>query len=281
MVDQKVAVVTGSSSGIGYETSLLLARNGFHTYATMRNLEKSVNIREIASKERLPLYTVQLDVTDDVSVKNAIDKILRESRRIDILVNNAGYALLGAVEDLSIDELKAQYETNLFGIVRVTQAVLPIMRKQKSGIIVNMSSIGGRVGFPLSPAYVSTKFALEGLSESMSYELEPFGIKVVIVEPGMIKTKFMNGLVIANKALDTDSSSYHKMLQKVQSVLDSMYKNGTLPDEVAKVILRAVTTTTNPDLRYTVGEDAATLLNTRKKMSDAEFHNLMLKNILK
>ena len=152
MADQKVAVVTGSSSGIGYETSLLLARNGFHTYATMRNLEKSVNIREIASKERLPLYTVQLDVTDDVSVKNAIDKILTESRRIDILVNNAGYALLGAIEDLSIDELKAQYETNLFGIVRVTQAVLPIMRKQKSGIIVNMSSIGGRIGFPPSPA---------------------------------------------------------------------------------------------------------------------------------
>jgi NAD(P)-dependent dehydrogenase (short-subunit alcohol dehydrogenase family) len=277
---QKVAVVTGSSSGIGYETSLLLARNGFHTYATMRNLEKSVNIREIASKERLPLYTVQLDVTDDVSVKNAIDKILTESRRIDILVNNAGYALLGAIEDLSIDELKAQYETNFFGTVRVTQAVLPIMRKQKSGIIVNMSSIGGRIGFPLSPAYVSTKFALEGLSESMTYELEPFGIKVVIVEPGMIKTKFMEGLVIANKAIDTASSLYHKMLQKVQSVLDSMYKNGTLPDEVAKVILHAVTTT-NPNLRYTVGEDAATILDTRKKMSDVEFHNLMLQNVLK
>jgi NAD(P)-dependent dehydrogenase (short-subunit alcohol dehydrogenase family) len=277
---QKVAVVTGSSSGIGYETSLLLARNGFHTYATMRNLEKSVNIREIASKERLPLYTVQLDVTDNVSVKNAIDKILTESRRIDILVNNAGYALLGAIEDLSIDELKAQYETNFFGTVRVTQAVLPIMRKQKSGIIVNMSSIGGRIGFPLSPAYVSTKFALECLSESMTYELEPFGIKVVIVEPGMIKTKFMEGLVIANKAIDTASSLYHKMLQKVQSVLDSMYKNGTLPDEVAKVILHAVTTT-NPNLRYTVGEDAATILDTRKKMSDVEFHNLMLQNVLK
>ena len=114
----------------------------------------------------------------------------------------------------------------------------------------------------------------------MSYELEPFGIKVVIVEPGMIKTKFMEGLVIANKAIETASSLYHKMLQKVQSVLDSMYKNGTLPDEVAKVILHAVTTT-NPDLRYTVGEDAATILDTRKKMSDVEFHNLMLQNVLK
>ena len=245
----------------------------------MRNLEQSTNIKEIANKERLPLYTVQLDVNNDVSVKNAIEKILIESRRIDALVNNAGYALLGAVEDLSMDELKAQYETNFFGIVRVTQAVLPVMKKQKSGIIVNMSSIGGRIGFPLNPAYISTKFALEGLSESMTYELEPFGIKIVIVELGMTKTKFMEGLVIANKALDTDSS-YHKMLQKFQSVIVSMYQNGTLPDEVAKVILHAVTTT-NPGLRYTVGEDAATLIDTRKKMSDAEFHNLILQNILK
>ncbi len=178
-----------------------------------------------------------------------------------------------------MDELKAQYETNFFGIVRVTQSVLPVMKKQKSGIIVNMSSIGGRIGFPLNPAYISTKFALEGLSESMTYELEPFGIKIVIVELGMTKTKFMEGLVIANKALDTDSS-YHKMLQKFQSVIVSMYQNGTLPDEVAKVILRAVTTT-NPGLRYTVGEDAATLIDTRKKMSYAEFHNLILQNILK
>src|SRR5919112_3388080 len=184
----RVAVVTGSSSGIGLETALLLARSGFHTYATMRNLEKSKSITEMANTEKLPLQVVQLDVNDDISVKNAIDKIAAaaaaENKRIDVLVNNAGYGLFGSLEDISIEEIKAQFETNFFGVIRVTQQVLPIMRKQHSGTIVNVSSVGGRIGIPVLSAYQSTKFALEGLSESMSYELEPFGIRVVIIEPG-------------------------------------------------------------------------------------------------
>ncbi|HJU85081.1 MAG TPA: SDR family NAD(P)-dependent oxidoreductase, partial [Nitrososphaeraceae archaeon] len=130
----RVAVVTGSSSGIGIETALLLARSGFHTYATMRNLEKSKRITKIANTEKLPLQVVQLDVNDDISVKNAIDKIVgaaaEENKRIDALVNNAGYGLVGAFEDLSLEEIKAQFETNLFGVIRVTQQVLPVMRKQ-------------------------------------------------------------------------------------------------------------------------------------------------------
>jgi len=125
--NHKVAVVTGSSSGIGYATSLMLARNGFLTYATMRNLKKSENIKSLSEKEKLPLKVVQLDVTDDRSVKNAMQSITAESSRIDVLVNNAGYALNGAFEDLAMEELKAQYETNLFGVTRVTQAVLPFM----------------------------------------------------------------------------------------------------------------------------------------------------------
>jgi NAD(P)-dependent dehydrogenase (short-subunit alcohol dehydrogenase family) len=171
MKAQSVALVTCSSSGIGFETALLLARNGFNTYASMRNLEKSKSITEIASKEKLPLQVVQLDVNDDKSVKEAINKIISENHRIDILVNNAGYGLLGALEDLSIGEIKAQFETNFFGVVRVTQQVLPTMRKHKTGIIVNVSSVGGRIGIPGLSAYHSTKFALEGLSESISYEL--------------------------------------------------------------------------------------------------------------
>src|ERR671932_2302506 len=201
MKAQKVALVTGSSSGIGLETALLLARNEFHTYASMRNLEKSKNITEIANKEKLPLQVVQLDVNDDRSVKQAIDKIVAENQRIDVLVNNAGYGLLGALEDLSIEEIKAQFETNFFGVVRVTQQVLPVMRKQNSGgTIVNISSVGGRIGIPGLSAYHSTKFALEGLSESISYELEPFGIKVVLIEPGLIRTNIMNSSIIAKKA---------------------------------------------------------------------------------
>ena len=152
--NQKVAVVTGSSSGIGFETALLLARSGFHTYASMRNLEKSKNITEIASGEKLPLQVVQLDVNDDRSVKDAIDKIVAENKRIDVLVNNAGYGLFGSLEDLSIEEIKAQFETNFFGVIRVTQQVLPVMRKQNSGgTIVNISSVGGRIGIPVLSAY--------------------------------------------------------------------------------------------------------------------------------
>jgi NADP-dependent 3-hydroxy acid dehydrogenase YdfG len=131
---QGVAVVTGSSSGIGFETSLTLARNGFLTYATMRSLEKGATIKTVSEKEKLPIRVIQLDVTDNQSVNNAIQTIVSEAAgRIDVLVNNAGYVLGGAFEDLAIDEIKAQYETNLFGLIRTTQAVLPIMRKQKSG----------------------------------------------------------------------------------------------------------------------------------------------------
>jgi NAD(P)-dependent dehydrogenase (short-subunit alcohol dehydrogenase family) len=192
MKSQKVAVVTGSSSGIGFETALLLARSGFHTYASMRNLGKSKNITEITNKEKLPLQVVQLDVNDDRSVIEAIDKIVAENQKIDVLVNNAGYGLFGSLEDLSIEEIKVQFETNFFGVVRVTQQVLPVMRKQNTGIIVNVSSVGGRIGIPGLSAYHSTKFALEGLSESISYELEPFGIRVVIIEPGVIRTNIIN-----------------------------------------------------------------------------------------
>ena len=159
--NQRVAVVTGSSSGNGYETSLTLARNGFLTYATMRNLNKSENIKSLAEKEKLPLKIVQLDVTDDGSVNNATQSITAESNRIDVLVNNAGYPLSGAFEDLGMEEIKAQYETNLFGVIRVTQAVLPIMRKRKSGTIVNISSVAGRFGFLYCPLIVAQNLQLK------------------------------------------------------------------------------------------------------------------------
>src|SRR5580765_8028038 len=184
--DIKVAVVTGSSSGIGYETSIALARSGILTYATMRNLQKATNLESIRDKEMLPLKIQQLDVTDDASVNKAIQAIVSESGRIDVMVNNAGYGLVGAFEDLSMDEIRSQFETNFFGVVRVMQSVLPIMRKQKFGILVNISSGAGRFGYPSGSAYVGTKFALEGLSESIAYELDQFGIKVILVEPGVI-----------------------------------------------------------------------------------------------
>jgi short-subunit dehydrogenase len=172
-------------------------------------------------------------------VKDAIRAIVSEAKKIDVLVNNAGFGLVGAFEDLSIDEIKDQYETNVFGLIRVTQAVLPIMREQKSGIIVNISSGGGLFGYPGGSAYVSSKFAIEGLSESISYELDQFGIKVVLIEPGFIKTNFSNAIVIAKKAQDL-SSPYSPMIQKVQTSSNEMAKNASSVDVVSKAILKAV-----------------------------------------
>ena len=259
--NQKVAIVTGSSTGIGYETSIALARDGFITYATMRNLKKAENIKSIATKEKLPLHVKQLDVTDDVSVKNAVEAITSETGgRIDVLVNNAGYGLNGAFEDLAMDEIKAQYETNVFGLIRTTQAVLPIMRKQKSGTIVNISSGAGRFGFPGASAYVSTKFAVEGLSESISYELESFGIKVVIIEPGVIRTNFGNGLVVARKSQDPNSP-YSQMMKKIGTSFEELMKNSSSPDLVANVVLKAIKHE-SPNLRYLAGNDVEQWLKT-------------------
>jgi NAD(P)-dependent dehydrogenase (short-subunit alcohol dehydrogenase family) len=276
-IKNKVALVTGSSSGMGFATAIMLARAGIHTYASMRNLKKSKTITELASTENLPLQVVQLDVIDKKSVKEAITKIVTEKERIDVLVNNAGYGLFGSLEDISIEELKAQFETNFFGVIRVTQLVLPIMRKQKSGTIVNVSSVGGRIGLPVLSAYHSTKFALEGLSESMSYELEPFGIRVVIIEPGVIRTNIMNSSVIAKKAQDP-KSPYFSLIQKVENNFKLMMENeSSPPEEVAKVIL-GVVTSENPQLRYTVGNDAATMIQARVSMSDNQFKKMIMQN---
>lgn len=276
----KVAIVTGSSSGIGYATSLLLARNRFHTYATMRNIEKSADIQEIANKERLPLQVIQLDVNDDASIRNSIKRVERENERIDVLVNNAGYGLVGAFEDLSVEEIKSQFETNFFGVIRLTQQVLPIMRKQKSGTIVNVSSGAGRIGFPGMSAYVSSKFALEGLSESMSYELEPFGIKLVIIEPGVIRTNFKKNSVMSEKSLDNSSiSPYSSIIQKIDSSISSIIEHATPPEDVAKAILHAITSN-NPELRYLVGNDMIMMAETKKSMSDEDFRKMMMQSII-
>jgi short-subunit dehydrogenase len=170
--DVNVPLVTGSPTGIGFETSLLLSRNEFHTYASMRNLEKSRKIANIANRDNLSLQVTQLDVNDGTYVKNAINKIVAENGRIDVLVNNASYGLFALVEDLKLDHIKEQFETNFFGVVRLTKEVLPIVRKQRIGTIVNIISIADKVAISLSSAYVATKYALEGFSDSMRYELK-------------------------------------------------------------------------------------------------------------
>lgn len=273
-----VAVVTGSSGGIGYEIVLALARNGFTTFATIRNLGKAGQIESVASKQKLPIHVVQLDVTDDASVQNAIQEVMEKAGRIDVVVNNAAYGLTGAFEDLSIEEIKTEYETNFYGVIRVTQAILPIMRKQGSGRIVNISSGAGRFGYPGGSAYVSTKFALEGLSESMAYELEPFGIKVVLVEPGVIKTNFGSSMILAKRA-QNPSSPYSQMMQRIGASFEQLQKNASDPDLVANIVLQAATSQ-NPELRYLAGKDVEAWVESKRKLSDAEFINSM-KQIMK
>src|SRR5829696_1705836 len=276
-----VAVVTGSSSGIGFETALTLARNGLYTYATMRNLKKATSIKEIANKEALPLKVIQLDVDDDLSAENAIQEIISEKRRIDILVNNAGYGLVGPIEDISIEEeIKPQFETNLYGVIRVTQQVLPIMRRQKSGRIVNVSSIGGIVGYPFSAAYCSTKFALEGLSESLSYELDQFGIKVILIEPALVISDFHNNVkMAAKKEANPDDSPYTQMMQKLFEEYKQVQEQYQIPaEEVANVILNAAILD-NPNPRYLVGKYSEMMKEAKVTMSEIECRNMMKRQL--
>ena len=274
---EKVAIVTGSATGIGFETAIHLAKNGFRTYASMRNLLKADQITKVAKSEDLLLHVIQLDVTDDISITKAINTVINESEKIDVLVNNAGYGLIGSIEDMSVEELKAQFETNVFGTFRVTKAVLPHMRRQHGGSIINISSIAGRIALPLYSAYVSTKFAIEGLSESMAYELEPFGIKVAIIEPGAIKTSFRREQA-AKGSLEV--SPYSSMMQLPSKIVEEMLKHRLDPEEVAKTVIQAIENP-KPKLRYIVGKDAEELIELRRKSADEELFWLVGQSILK
>ena len=269
---EKVAVVTGTSSGIGFETALALARDGYHTYATMRDTTKSNKIKELGQKESLKISVLELDVDNDDSVKVTVKKILDEKQRIDVLVNNAGWGLWGCVEDVSVDEFKTQFETNFFSVIRLIQEVGPTMRKQGSGKIINISSVAGRIGFPASPAYISSKFALEGLSESLRLEMAPFGVDVIIIEPGVIKTNFLNPVRLAKKS--ESDTAYRDITTKVVSGVKMMAEMGTPPKEVADTIVKSINDD-KPLPRYIVGNDASMFLEAKKSKTDIEFENYL------
>ena len=273
---EKVAVITGTSSGIGFETALALAREGYHTYATMRDITKSDKIKEIEKKESLKIDVLELDVDNEDSAKTAIQQILDQKQRIDVLVNNAGWGLWGCVEDVSVDEFRAQFETNFFSIIRLIQEVTPTMRKQGSGTIVNVSSVAGRIGFPASPAYISSKFALEGLSESLRLEMAPLGVNVVIIEPGVIKTNFLNPMKMAKRS--ESDTVYRDITVKVTSGVKMMAEMGTHPKEVADTIVKAIRNE-KPLPRYIVGNDALMFLEARKNKTDIEFENYLKKEL--
>lgn len=271
----KVALVTGSSSGIGLETALSLARDGYTTFASMRNLEKAAELEHAAKKESLPIKVIELDVDKEESIVSAIKKVVTDEGRLDVLVNNAGYGQFGCTEDLTVDDFRKQFETNFFSIVRIIQEIAPIMRKQNSGSIINISSVVGRMGLPGSPAYISSKFALEGLVECLRYELGQFGIKTTLIEPGVIKTNFFNSMKVPESKSDP---KYKTLTDNILAGLKMMVEMGTAPSQVADTVIKAIH---DDEMlpRYVVGTDAAMFMEAKKMKTDLEFEKYMSKEL--
>ena len=259
----KTVLVTGASSGIGYETVKVFQRNGWNVAATMRSPEKSTDLANL-----LNVRCLRLDVTDATSIQTAIDSALQEFGTIDALVNNAGYALIGAFEACSQDQIERQFATNVFGLMQVTRAVLPHFRQQQSGVIVNVASIGGRTAFPIYSPYHATKWAVEGFSESLQYELEPFNIRVKIIEPGPIRTDFYTRSL--DVAKQPGLTAYDNFVKTVLPNLNKAGENGSLPSVTAEVIYRAATDGSNK-LRYPAGGNAGAILLLRKLLPDSWF----------
>ncbi len=257
MAEEKVAVVTGSSSGIGLLTTVELAVNGYRVVATMRNLENRGRLEEAAQKagvrDRLDLR--RLDITEFDTLPGAVDAIVGDHGRIDVLVNNAGFSSAGFGEDMQLHEIRDQLETNFFGNVAMTKAVLPLMRKQKSGHIIQLSSIGGRAAPPILGAYSASKFALEGWSESLRIEVHSLGIRVVLVEPGSYDTDiWTRNVKLAAGALDPASPNKERS-QRFSEFVKKSAKNRRDAREVAKLIV-CIARDPNPKLRYLIGGDA-------------------------
>ena len=256
-------LITGASSGIGKATARLFADDGWNVVATMRNTEDA---GDLASRENVLI--TELDVTKPETIADAVDRALSAYGRIDVLLNNAGYGAYGPLEAFPMERIKRQFDTNVIGLLAVTKAVLPHMRAQKSGTIVNISSIGGQMTFPLGTLYHGTKFAVEGLSEALHYELEAVGIKVKIVEPGMINTDF--GGRSFDFAVDDSMPEYLPVVAGMQTAMGTFGAQASEPELVAEVIRRAATDSTS-QLRHRAGADAEALLSARKAQDDETF----------
>jgi NAD(P)-dependent dehydrogenase (short-subunit alcohol dehydrogenase family) len=267
----KVALVTGASGGIGRETARALAAAGWTVYAGSRTPEA------LAALEPDGPRPVPLDVTDDASMRAAVERVLAETGRLDLLVNNAGYGLYGPLEELDLDDLRRQFETNVIGLIRMCQLVLPAMRRQGRGRIVNIGSMGGVISTPMGGAYHATKFALEAVSDVLRVEVAPFGVDVVLVRPGSVRTGFMP-TILASMPRTGESSPYaaHKrgfaramaFIEQAPGVLE--------PAAVARVIVRAATAA-HPRARYKAGASAYALVALRRLLPDRAWDALMLR----
>ncbi|HDR7243488.1 TPA: SDR family oxidoreductase [Bacillus mobilis] len=263
-MNKKIAIITGASSGFGLLTTLELAKKDYLVIATMRNLNKQEDLISQATKLNLQqnIKIQQLDVTDQNSIHN-FQLYLQEISRVDLLINNAGYANGGFVEEIPVEEYRKQFETNLFGAISITQLVLPYMRVQKSGKIINISSISGQVGFPGLSPYVSSKYALEGWSESLRLEVKPFGIDVALIEPGSYNTNIWEvGKQLAKNQADT-SSPYKEYMDKIQKHINSGSDTFGNPIDVANKIVE-IAESKRTNLRYPIGKGVKFMIFSKK-----------------
>ena len=260
---KKTLLITGASSGIGKAAARRFQAEGWNVIATMRSPERETELTALDG-----VLVTRLDVQDVASIGAAVDAGLQRFERIDALLNNAGYGAYGPLEATPLDKVRRQFDVNVMGVLATTQAVLPHLRRQRSGVIVNVSSIGGKITFPLGTLYHGTKFAVEGLSEALHYELLPLGIRVRIVEPGMVKTDFSGRSFDFSN--DPALTEYQPLVGAFMSALGPMAANASHPDRVADVIFRAATDE-GDRLRYEAGPDAEQMLGARRASDDAAF----------
>lgn len=249
----KVALITGGTSGIGRETALKLARNGYIVYVSTRDLDKpAVNeIKEIAKNENLKIDVLYLNLTQSDSIKSAVDTIIKNEGKIDLLINNAAVGYFSAVEDIDIQEFLFQFEVNVAGVIETIQQVIPHMRKQKNGKIINISSILGFSTVPLNAPYSTSKYAIESISETLALELKPFGIDVVIVQPGDFHSSFIKN---AKHASYDENSPYYQLYKRKDDKMNSGTAIGRSPEVFADKMLQ-ICESENPKLRYMVGRE--------------------------
>ncbi|MCP3943048.1 MAG: SDR family oxidoreductase [Desulfobacteraceae bacterium] len=260
---KKTILITGASSGIGKKTAKYFQAKGWNVIATMRTPETQ---KELTTLENI--HVTRLDLIDSASIRNAVNEGIEKFGRIDVLLNNAGYGAYGLLEATSMEKIRRQFDVNVFGLMETIKTVLPHFRAQKTGIIINVSSIGGKMAFPLGSLYHGSKFALEGLSEALSFEMGAIGVKVKIVEPGVIKTDFAGRSFDFNN--DESLTEYQPLIQKFMSSVENMFADSSPASMVADVIYHAATDGTD-QLRYTAGEDAKEYMANRKQLDDTTF----------
>jgi len=264
----RVVLITGASSGFGEACALHLYEQGYRVFGTSRNAAfQQKPIRQNSDSSYFKM--IPMDVQNQESVEKGVAHVLDQEDRIDILVNNAGFAIAGAVEDLSIEEVKNQFETNFFGVLRVCKVVLPQMRERGEGYIINISSLGGLMGLPFQGAYSATKFALEGITESLRIEVKPFGVKVVLLEPGDFKTDITKNRIISDGS--KKDTVYSKTFQSTLAMIEDEEKNGMSPDELAR-ILEKIINHPSPTVRYTVGKFEQTFSALFKRLVPASVY---------